>query len=303
MVKLNRMVESERAGLQEAGDLLDREVRHAEEEVEALQQMVHLMNIEGQQYRSQLHLIFHHSEEQKEKMELEERLTTLQEETLVWEAVLGEEQATLQGAKEKLREVELQVKAVEELLREKNTHLRAVEQETENLRTKSAHATQAANTMLWRARVKSSVLSDIELRLGQERLRSIHTLLGEAGSLHPEANQAMVIYCQQANIPPPDIHTLMKREAYGSRSSLGTLQSFRSGSTRSSSSHSSISSQAGSDSARSSRLSQHSQDSGRSGSPLTRSKSASKSSAFKHSSMPKITVINPGRELEDLSLL
>lgn len=54
-------VESERAGLQEAGDLLDREVRQAEEEVEALQKMVQLMTIEGQQYRSQLHLIFHHS--------------------------------------------------------------------------------------------------------------------------------------------------------------------------------------------------------------------------------------------------
>ncbi|KAK8385602.1 hypothetical protein O3P69_016405 [Scylla paramamosain] len=289
-------VEGERAGLQEAGDLLDREVRQAEEEVEALQQMVQLMTIEGQQYRSQLHLIFHHSEEQKEKMELEERLSTLQEETVVWEAVLEEERAALQGTQEKLREVELQVKAVEELLREKNTHLRAVEQETQSLRTKSVHATQATNTLLRRARLKTAVLSDMELRIGQERLRSIHSLLGEAVSSHPEANQAMVIYCQQANIPPPDIHTLMKRESYGSRSSLGTLQSFRSSSTRSgrsSSSGSSSSSQAGSESARSSRLSQHSQDSGRSGSPITRSKSASRPSTYKHSSMPKITVINP----------
>lgn len=62
------------------------------------------------------------------------------------------------GTQNKLREIELQVRAVEELLREKNTHLRAVQQETENLRTKSAHATQAANTLLWRARVKSSIL-------------------------------------------------------------------------------------------------------------------------------------------------
>lgn len=62
------------------------------------------------------------------------------------------------GTQNKLREIELQVRAVEELLREKNTHLRAVEQETENLRTKSAHATQAANTLLWRNRVKSSIL-------------------------------------------------------------------------------------------------------------------------------------------------
>lgn len=55
------------------------------------------------------------------------------------------------------------MKAVEELLREKNTHLRAVEQETENLRTKSVHATQAANTLLWRARVKSSILVIIHI--------------------------------------------------------------------------------------------------------------------------------------------
>lgn len=59
--------------------------------------------------------------------------------------------------------------------------------------------------------------SDIELRLGQERLRSVHSLLGEAVSSHPEANQATIIYCQHANIPPPDIHTLMRRESYGSR--------------------------------------------------------------------------------------
>ncbi|XP_050719696.1 golgin subfamily A member 6-like protein 1 isoform X2 [Eriocheir sinensis] len=283
-------VESERAGLQEAGDLLDREVRQAEEEVEALQKMVQLMTIEGQQYRSQLHLIFHHSDEQKEKMELEERLTALQEETLVWEAVLEEEESTLQGTQNKLREIELQVRAVEELLREKNTHLRAVQQETENLTTKSAHATQAANTLLWRARVKSSILSDIELRLGQERLRSVHSLLGEAVSSHPEANQATVIYCQHANIPPPDIHSLMRRESYGSRSSLGTLQSSRSSSSRSSSASSRT--QMGSESARS-HLSQHSQDSGRSGSPLTRPKSASRPSSSTHLPMPKITLINP----------
>lgn len=35
-------------------------------------------------------------DEQKEKMELEERLTALQDETLVWEAVLEEEESTLQ---------------------------------------------------------------------------------------------------------------------------------------------------------------------------------------------------------------
>lgn len=52
---------NERAGLQETGDLLDLEVRRAEEEVEALQQMLTLINIEGQQYRSQLHDIVHHS--------------------------------------------------------------------------------------------------------------------------------------------------------------------------------------------------------------------------------------------------
>lgn len=50
------------------------------------------------------------------------------------------------------------MKAVEELLREKNTHLRAVEQETQSLRTKSVHATQAANTLLRRARLKTAVL-------------------------------------------------------------------------------------------------------------------------------------------------
>ena len=50
------------------------------------------------------------------------------------------------------------MKAVEELLREKNTHLRAVEQETQSLRTKSVHATQAANTLLRRARLKTTVL-------------------------------------------------------------------------------------------------------------------------------------------------
>lgn len=51
----------ERAGLQEAGDLLDSEVRQAEQEVEALQQVVALVSAETHQYRSTLHNIIHHS--------------------------------------------------------------------------------------------------------------------------------------------------------------------------------------------------------------------------------------------------
>ena len=42
--------------------MLDNEVRQAEEEVIALQEILSLMSMEGDQYRSSLHQMLHHSE-------------------------------------------------------------------------------------------------------------------------------------------------------------------------------------------------------------------------------------------------
>ncbi|XP_053641659.1 coiled-coil domain-containing protein 39 [Cherax quadricarinatus] len=298
-------VASERAGLQETGDLLDLEVRKAEEEVEALQQMVALISIEGQQYRSQLHDILYHSEEEKERVVLEEKLAALEDEILVWQTLLQQAQKDLQGTQDRLHEVELQVHAVEELLREKNIHMTAVQREIEIQHTKARHATQAVSNLQWRTRRKSLQQYDIELRLAQERLRMINSLLGDAVSFHPEASEAVVIYCQQVNIPPPDVTKLTKKESFGSRSSIGTLQSSRSSSI----SHPrSISPDAASWKSPTHHLSLsslQSEDSGRSGSPhhasaKTKSSSGIQGAGVKHMPKPKITVLNPSFPAREL---
>ncbi|XP_037800987.1 coiled-coil domain-containing protein 39-like [Penaeus monodon] len=293
-------VANERAGLQETGDLLDLEVRRAEEEVEALQQMLTLISIEGQQYRSQLHDILHHSEEQKERIILEENLASLEEEIQVWETMLDQAQVGLQNTQSKLHEVELQVHAVEELLKEKNIHMTAVQRETESHCNKARHAAQATATMQWRTRGKSLQQYDIELRLAQERLRAINSLLGDAVSHHPEARESVVIYCQQVNIPPPDVTKLTKKESFGSRSSIGTLHSSRSSSASRPRSGSPGNESWKSRSHHSSMSSLHSQDSGRSGSPYQgppapRSRRASSTTrlGIKPVTHPGITVLSP----------
>nr|XP_045597008.1 coiled-coil domain-containing protein 39-like [Procambarus clarkii]XP_045597009.1 coiled-coil domain-containing protein 39-like [Procambarus clarkii]XP_045597010.1 coiled-coil domain-containing protein 39-like [Procambarus clarkii] len=299
-------VANERAGLQETGDLLDLEVRRAEEEVEALQQMVALISIEGQQYRSQLHDILYHSEEQKERVVLEENLGALEEEILVWQTLLEQAQKDLQGTQDRLNEVELQVHAVEELLREKNIHMTAVQREIEIQHTKVRHATLAVSTLQWRTRRRSLQQYDIELRLAQERLRMINSLLGDAVSFHPEASEAVVIYCQQVNIPPPDVTKLTKKESFGSRSSIGTLQSSQSSSA---SQPRSISPDAASWKSPSHHLSLsslQSEDSGRSGSPhrasvkTRRSSSEVRVAGMKHTPKARITVLNPSFPAREL---
>ncbi|XP_071521058.1 coiled-coil domain-containing protein 39-like isoform X2 [Panulirus ornatus] len=292
-------VANERAGLQETGDLLDLEVRRAEEEVDALQQMVALISIEGQQYRSQLHDILHHSDEQKERVGLEENLAALEEEIFLWHTMLEQAQRELQDTQGRLHEVELQVHAVEELLREKSIHMSAVQREIENQHTKAHHANLAVSNLHRRMRGKSSNQYDIELRLAQERLRSINSLLGDAVSSHSEASEAVIIYCQQVNIPPPDVMKLTKRESFGSRSSIGTLQSSRSSSASRPRSVSPGDASWKSHSHHSSLTSIHSEDSGRSGSPhhasirSRRSSSGVHTAAIRHTTKPKMTVLNP----------
>ncbi|KAK4319079.1 hypothetical protein Pmani_009912 [Petrolisthes manimaculis] len=305
----------ERAGLQEAGDLLDCEVRQAEQEVEALQQVVALVSVEAHQYRSTLHNIIHHSEEERTRVELEESLAALDEETLIWQAVLEEEQTALKGAEARQREVVVQVGAVEELLREKSVHLRAVDREAQTHRTKAAHARQATNTLMYRTRHLSHLQGDIELRLAAERLRTVHSLLGEAVSCYPEATQAALLYCQQAAIPPLTLPSLSRRDAFGSRSSLGTLQSSRSSSRSSGRTESRGSRRAGRSSVspsggdwwkvgtvdggrHSSLSSTRSHDSGRSGSPqhrhpLSPSLSSSSPTPLAQTQPAKIKLMTP----------
>ncbi|KAG7169036.1 Coiled-coil domain-containing protein 39-like [Homarus americanus] len=209
-------VAHERAGLQETGDLLDLEVRRAEEEVEALQQMVALISIEGQQYRSQLHDILYHSEEQKERVVLEGNLAALEEEIIVWQTLLDQAQGDLEGTQGKLHEVELQVHAVEELLREKNIHMTAVQREIENHQTKTRQASVAVSNLQWRTRRKSLQQYDIELRLAQERLRMINSLLGDAVSFHPEASQALAPYNLLEAVAPVDQEVYLLVQHHGS---------------------------------------------------------------------------------------
>ncbi|KAK7082477.1 hypothetical protein SK128_000206 [Halocaridina rubra] len=260
-------VASERAGLQETGDMLDLEIRRAEEEVEALQQMVGLLSIEGQQYRSQLHQILYYSEEEKDRVLLEENLSALEEDIADWRVKFDQIQKELQSEQNKLHEVELQVHAVEELLREKNIHMTAVSRETENQITKTFHAGQAVTNLQHRTRTRLLQQNDVELRLAQERLRVVNSLLGDAANSHPEASEAVVIYCQQVNVPPPDIVKLTKKPSFDSRSSIGTLESSQSNDSSRPRSMSSGEGSLKNRSRHSSVGSIHSEDSGRSGSP------------------------------------
>ncbi|XP_068236091.1 coiled-coil domain-containing protein 39-like [Palaemon carinicauda] len=291
-------VASERAGLQEAGDMLDLEVRRAEEEVEALQQMVGLLSVEGQQYRTQIHQILHYSEEEKDKVILEENLTSLEEEIALWKSMHDRAQREMQSSQNKLHEVELQVHAVEELLREKNIHMTAVQRETESQLTKTRHAAQAVATLQRRTRFKGIQQNDVELRLAQERLRMVNSLLGEAVSSHQEATDALVIYCQQVNIPPPDVVKLTMKASFGSRSSLGTLDSSRSSASSKARSISPGGLSWKSRSRRSSLGSVHSRDSGRSASPdqvprRSHSTEAGQVPVSAKKTKPSLTLITP----------
>ncbi|XP_066940125.1 coiled-coil domain-containing protein 39-like [Macrobrachium rosenbergii] len=289
-------VASERAGLQETGDMLDLEVRRAEEEVEALQQMVSLLNVEGQQYRSQIHQILHYSEEEKDRVILEENLASLEEEMAMWNSMHDQARREMESSQNKLHEVELQVHAVEELLREKNIHMTAVQRETESQLTKTRHAAQAVTTLQRRTRFRGMQQNDVELRLAQERLRMVNSLLGEAVSSYQEATEALIIYCQQVNVPPPDVIKLTKKASFGSRSSLGTLDSSRSSASSKARSVSPGGLSWKSRSRRSSVASLHSQDSGRSGSP-DRGPRRSKSTEVVHVPPPVKTSTTPGLTL------
>ncbi|CAL4135315.1 unnamed protein product, partial [Meganyctiphanes norvegica] len=321
-------IAGERSGLQETGDMLDGEVRRAEEEVEALQQILQLLSMEGQEYRSQLHDVLHHGEEHAEKRNLETIHSELNTEIELWKGRLREALDDLEvhlkmcllllksikrimdivcdrkyllfeKSRSRISEVELQVSAVEELLREKNVHMVALERETEDLRIKVKHSKQAVISLLSRTRCATDIQADIELRLLQDMLKSIHTLLGELASAHPDTIQALQMFCQSQNIPPPEFSRLTKRDGFGSRSSLGTLGSSRSGGSRpgsradSTKSHGGLSSARSAHSARSHISSTHSQDSGRSVSPGGMSELSVSSR-----SPPRvtITVIQPDRQ-------
>ena len=56
-------IAKEKEGLQETGDVLDYEVKKAEDDLETIQQIFQLVNMEGDQFRSNLHHLTNHSKE------------------------------------------------------------------------------------------------------------------------------------------------------------------------------------------------------------------------------------------------
>ena len=140
----------------------------------------------------------------------------------------------LQRSKERLREIELQSHAVEDLLREKNIHLREIDREIGNHQMKIRHACQAVTSIRVKLQNKASKIvkernqkrfqvslhihfqTDIELRIKQERLKVVTSLLGDLITSQPEID-ACLLYCQQENVPPPKFTKLTRRKDYGSR--------------------------------------------------------------------------------------
>ena len=62
--------------------------------------------------------------------------------------------------------------------------------------------------------------ADVELKVIQERLRLVNHHLGRLASEHPEVAPSIVLYCQQANIPPPKLSALAQKIAFKSRYDL-----------------------------------------------------------------------------------
>ncbi|XP_076043251.1 coiled-coil domain-containing protein 39-like isoform X3 [Oratosquilla oratoria] len=228
MLKVNE----EREGLQETGDLLDAEIRHAEEEVVALQNLVALVNMEGQEYRSHLHNLTRYSEEHVEKVQLEGELAQLEDEVKHLEEQHRLAWLALKSAEEQVHEGTLQLHAVNELLREKALHTTTLRRELSQQETKIRHAALSNASLTRQTRGMSKKQRDIELRLWQERLKTVNSLLGAALAAYPEASPTAIFLCQQQNIPPPDSVAIRRRSLYGSRSSLGTMNSSRSGDSK-----------------------------------------------------------------------
>lgn len=65
---------------------------------------------------------------------------------------------------------------------------------------------------------RGCVQADVELRVTQERLKLVNQHLGRLAAECTEVAPSIMLYCHQANIPPPKIAPqLTRNKAFGSR--------------------------------------------------------------------------------------
>ncbi|KAF2356472.1 hypothetical protein FHG87_012771 [Trinorchestia longiramus] len=237
-------VEQDALGLQEAEHLVEEAVHEAREDLEALNVLLQEARREGKHLRYHLHSFFTGAEE-RPRLELEAEISQIQTQILECQKNKSDIREELQGTRRRLQEVELQLRAVEDLLNEKSVHAKAVERELVDQQLKMAHARDAVASLLRRTRHEAQMHPDIELRVTQESLCLVNQHLGRLANDNPDLAAAIVLYCQQANIPPPRLLNLARDKAFGLRSSSSSA-SLSGGSDEGLSTHRSVDSGSGS---------------------------------------------------------
>jgi len=210
--------------LQREGDDLDAKIKKAEKEIRALENTLRLLNARNETYRQSFRKVTSDSEEAEQRHQLEEQLRAVMDKYKYKRRQIKELQEdvkTMSGTMDQLqRDEQIEVEKVEEF-KSRNGQLG---RELEDQQVKLTRVRKLNEKAATEIREKSGTAAetkeekDFEVRDLREFNRTMTRDVLEATVGFPDANQSLINYLTQANIPLPT-----SRTSLGGSRSVSTL--------------------------------------------------------------------------------